>query len=302
MNTVNFLSVKAAKSAARKSNKTKRIVFAVVFVVFVLYALVLLYPFFYALTVALKENGRAFMREPVAITFPLYFSNFKLAFENLTLMTVKGETSFFMMLFNSLWYSIGSTLCTLIASTCVAYVVAKYNFRGRSIVYGVAIVTMMIPIYGAMPAKYRLYTQMGIIDSPLLLITAFNGFGMYFIYIHSFFKSLSWSFAEAAFIDGASNFKVFVKIMLPMLVPSLSALAIMNFITVWNDYEGPLVWLPNMPTLASGLYTYEINIQYTANHPVYFAGVILSLIPVLAIFAIFQNTIMTHVYAGGLKG
>ena len=87
-----------------------------------------------------------------------------------------------------------------------------------------------------------------------------------------------------------------------MVLPSLTALFVMNFVTVWNDYQGPVIWLPNMPTLASGLYTYEFNMRYTANQPVYFAGVLISIIPVLAIFVIFQNTIMQNVYTGGLKG
>lgn len=277
---------------------SRRVVFTVVFVLFVLYAIGILFPFLYGFNISLKENGRAFMREPVKITFPFYFKNYTEAFRSLKL----GETDFFMMIVNSVWYAAGSTLFTLVASTCVAYVVSKYKFRGRNFIYSAALVVMMIPIYGSLPAQYKLYNSLGFIDSPMLLITSFSGFGMYFIYIHAFFKSLSWSFAEAAFIDGAGNLKVFVSIMVPMLLPSLSALAIMNFVGVWNDYSGPIIWLPNMPTLASGLYTYEFDMRYTANQPIYFAGVVISIIPALAIFIAFQNTIMSNVYTGGLKG
>ena len=290
--------MRSFKQAFRRKSKSQTVVFAIVFALFVLYAAGLLYPFLYALVIALKENGRAFMREPVKLTFPLYFSNFAEAFKSLKLY----DTGFFGMTVNSLWYAAGSTLCMLTACTCVAYVMAKYKFRGRGIIYAVAIFSMMIPIYGALPAQFKLYTTLGMVDSPLLLISSFTGFGMYFIYIYSFFKNLSWSYAEAAFIDGAGNLKVFVSIMLPMVLPSLTALFVMNFVTVWNDYQGPVIWLPNMPTLASGLYTYEFNMRYTANQPVYFAGVLISIIPVLAIFVIFQNTIMQNVYTGGLKG
>lgn len=290
--------MRSFSKAFNKNSTGKTIVFAIVFALFVLYAAGLLIPFLYGFNISLKENGRAWMRDPVSVSFPMYFSNYIEAFKSLKL----GNTNFFMMIFNSIWYAGGSTLFTLIASTCTAYVVSKYNFKGRSVIYVGALIVMMIPIYGSLPAQYRLYSNLNLIDSPLILITAFGGFGTYFIYIHAFFKGLSWSFAEAAFIDGAGNFKVFISIMVPMLLPSISALAIMNFVGVWNDYAGPILWLPNMPPLASGLYTYEFDMRYTANQPVYFAGVILSIIPAVTIFAVFQNTIMSNVYTGGLKG
>lgn len=290
--------MRSFSKAFRYNSKSKTIVFAIVFALFVLYAAVLLYPFVYAINIAVKENGRAFMRDPISVTLPFHFGNFIKAFKSLEV----ANTGFFGMTINSLWYAAGSTLGVLAASTCTAYVIAKYKFRGRGFIYSAAIVVMMIPLYGSMPAQYRLYSQLHIIDSPLILITTLSGFGSYFIYIHAFFKGLSWTYAEAAFIDGAGNLKVFFKIMVPMLLPSLSALAVMNFVGVWNDYSGPIVWLPNLPNLASGLYRYELNMQYTANQPVYFAGVFISLIPVITIFALFQNTIMTHVYTGGLKG
>lgn len=286
------------KQAFNRKSVSGNIVFGIVFVLFALYAAALLYPFLYALIIALKENGRAFMRDPVHITFPLYWGNFITAFKSLEF----ADASFFGMIFNSIWFSIGATVLSIAACTCTAYVIAKYKFRGRSFIYNMAIIVMMIPVYGSMPAQYRLYSRLGFINSPLYLITMLGGFGTYFIYIHAFFKSLSWTYAEAAFIDGASNFKVFTQIMVPMLLPSISALAIMNFVGTWNDYTSPIVWFPKMPTLASGLYEYEFNMQYTANQPIYFAGVLISMIPVLLLFCFFQNTIMSQVYAGGLKG
>ena len=90
--------------------------------------------------------------------------------------------------------------------------------------------------------------------------------------------------------------------MVPMMLPSISALAVMNFIGIWNDYSSPLLWLPDMLPLATGLYTFEYNMKFEANQPVFFAGVFLSIIPVLLLFVIFQNTIMASVYSGGLKG
>ncbi len=278
--------------------RNNRVVFAIVFIIFLIYAIGLMTPFVYGFTIALKKDGRAFMRDPASITFPLHFENFIKAFEVLEI----ADNNFFQMLINSLWFSVGNTFMSIAAATCVAYVCSKYRFRGRNFIYNTIIVVMMIPIYGALPAQYRQRAALGMIDSPLLLIGSFSCISSYFIYIHAFFKTLSWTYAEAAFIDGASDWKVFIRIMVPLLLPSLTALSVMAFIGYWNDYAGTLLWLPNMPTLAAGLYTYDYNMQYEANQPLFFAGVFVSLIPVLTLFILFQNTLMTKVYAGGLKG
>ena len=293
-------NVNRKKTSAKTSQTySARIVFTVVFILFLVYALFILAPFAYGFSIALKKNGRAFMDNPVSISWPLYFSNFVKALSSIRL---NERNTFFTMVINSVWYSAGMSFMSIAACTCVAYVVAKYNFRGKNIIYNGALIIMMIPIYGQLPAQYKLYSFLGLIDSPLLLITAFSGFGANFIYIHAFFKSVPWSYAEAAFIDGASNFRVFISIMVPMMLPSISALSIMAFIGNWNDYQAPLLWLPNMLPLATGLYTYEAQMTYVANQPLYFAGVFVSLIPVLTLFVLFQNTIMTKVYSGGLKG
>ena len=282
----------------KSKSKAEKILFSIISVLFFLYALGLLMPIGYGFTIALKENGRAFIKDPVSVTAPFYFSNFIKAFDSIRI----EEQTFVTMLVNSVWYSVGMTLMSITACTCTAYVIAKYDFKGRHAIYSGALIVMMIPIYGSLPAQYKLYSQLNLLNSPLLLITAYGGFGTYFIYIHAFFKSLSWSYAEAAFIDGASNLRVFLTIMVPMMLPSISALAIMNFIGSWNDYSGPLLFLPEMLPLATGLYTYEFNMKYAANQPLYFAGVFISILPAVLLFVIFQNTIMSNVYSGGLKG
>ena len=118
----------------------------------------------------------------------------------------------------------------------------------------------------------------------------------------AFYKSIPWSYAEAAMIDGAGHFKTYFKIMFPMALPAISALIVLTFVGNWNDYSTPLMFLSDLPTLSTGLWLYERQIKYTANQPIYFAGVMISLLPILIIYAFASNTIMQNVYAGGLKG
>ena len=124
------------------------------------------------------------------------------------------------------WWAVGGTLLGLISSTMSAYIVAKYKFFGRGFFYGLAIVTMMLPIVGAMPSQYTVYDSLGILDSPGMLLTCANGFGFNFIVLYGFFKSLPWDFVEASFLDGAGHLQTMLYIMLPQAMPVIGSLGI----------------------------------------------------------------------------
>ncbi len=280
-----------------KRSKNEKIVYGVILAIFIIYAAYLIFPFIYALNSSLKINARTFINDPVSISIPMNFDNYINAFIELKL----GDVTFINMVSNSVWYAFGGTALSLLSTAMCAYVVARYNFWGKNFLYGLSIVVLIIPIYGALPAKYSMFYDLGMLNSPLFLICMASAFGFNFLIIYSFFSMISWSYAEAAFIDGASDFAVFWKIMVPMALPSMTALGVMSFVGLWNDYETPILFLSETPPLAAGLWAYEKKIIYSANQPVYFAGVIISLLPVSLIFGTFQNTIMQNVYAGGLK-
>lgn len=292
------------KKSKLQQSKSTKIVFSIVYILFCLYAFYILYLLLFALNTSFKESGRVFINDSLSLSFNPFkgvfpkFSNYLTAFKELE----HNENSYLMMTFNSIWYAGLATIFGTLSSAMAAYVVCKYKFIGRNFLYSLVIFIMIIPIYGALPARYKLFADLSFIDSPTIILSMLGGFDFAFLIIYSYFKNISWNFAEAAFIDGAGHGKVFFNIMLPMAMPAITVMVITNFIGLWNNYENPILFLPNLPTLASGLWAYEDKIKYTANQPVYFAGVIISLIPVLTIFGVFQNTIMQSVYAGGLKG
>ncbi len=284
-------------------NKIKRpvsekIIFGCVFVLFAVYALCLIFPFLFAINASLMKNGRTFIKDMTAIVTDPYFSNYKKAILDLDV----GNISFLMMLVNSIIYAAGSTFFGIMSSTFLAYAVSKYDFKLKKFFYTLALFVMIIPIYGALPAQYRFLKRINFINSWAYLISTASGFNFNFLIIYAFFASVSKEYMEAAFIDGAGHFKVLFSIMLPMALPSIMAIVITGFVGAWNDYMTPLLYLNKMYTLSSGLWMYEKRMQYIANQPVYFAGVIVSLIPILVLFVVFQNTIMEKVHIGGLKG
>lgn len=281
-----------------KKSKTERIFFTVVFIIFVVYSIAILYLFAFAFNSSLIENGRAFIKDSVSIVTKPNFGNYLIALKELKV----NKIDFLGMLLNSLIYSVGTTGLGIMSSTFLAYAVSKYDFKLKKFLYSLALFVMIIPIYGALPAQYRFFTQLKLINSWAYLISTAGAFGFNFIIIHSFFESVSSDYMEAAFIDGAGHFTVLFSIMFPMALPSITAIVVTSFVGCWNDYQTPLLFLPRLATLSSGLWVYENKIQYSANAPVYFAGTLISIIPVLLLFLIFQNTIMEKVYAGGLKG
>ena len=241
--------------------------------------------------------------------FPLKldFSNYAKALEKFTYESyVNGElvtTNYFTLIWNSLWFSIGMTATKMIATVFFAYAVARFEFPGRKFLYAFIVLQMMLPIYGQTAANYQLLDSLGLVDSPLFLIGQGAGHGMYFLIVYAFFRNLPAGFAEAAKIDGAGPFTVFFKVMLPQARPIIVSLSVMQFISAWNSYDVPLLYLPSYPTLSTALYLYKDNMfQLGLSTPTYFAGMLISIIPVAVLFLVFNKQIMNNISIGGMKG
>lgn len=287
------------KSTAQKAGS------AVAFVIFVLYAAFILFFFLFAFLIATKENQSAFTADQIAVRlfrWPEHFTmkNFISAFE--IWGTLIPGKSYLDMLFNSLWISILGPLIAALVTATVTYILVFYSSKVTRFIYKLGVFISILPIYGAAGAMYKLLSDIHIIDTPLMFLTHVTLFGANFFYYYAFYKAISWQYAEAAFIDGAGHWQVYLKIMLPMLIPSATALYVMGVIGTWNDYSTILLYYPSYPTLAYGAYAFSEVGKYCANTPAYFAGVLISIIPILILFGCFQNTIMEKVHIGGLKG
>lgn len=277
----------------------RKVAKGIVFTCFLIYAISLLYPFVWSFMVALKDPIEYMTGNRNGLPQQWLFSNF---LDALTALTDAEGNTMLTMLFNSLWFTVGGVGGGMIVSTMVAYVVAKYKFPGRNAIYFVALVSMMIPIVGAMPSQFKVFSALGIIDTPMMLLSFAGGFGFNFLVLFGYFKSLPWSYVEAGLIDGASHFRCFLQLMLPQAVSVIGALSVVSAIGFWNDYNTPLLFLKSFPTLSAGLYMYQIINTRNLNYPLLFAGILISMIPILVLFICFQNSIMEISFAGGLKG
>ena len=282
----------------RKKSVSRNVVFTIAFVLLLLYTLYVLFFFVFAFVCATKtDNSRYTQDRLFSFDGGFNLKNFITAFDQLE--TVVQDCSFGNMLWNSVWRTVTSSVLSIMASSMVCYILVFYRSKMSKFIYNLGLFVSVLPVYGSAGSSYRLLYNLGLINNPLNMFLSVTLYGGYFFYMYAFFKSLSWDYAEAAFVDGAGHFAVFFKIMFPMALPSVSALFIMSFIA---DYESTMQHMNKYPNLAYGVYAFSENQKYVANMPGLFAGVLITLIPVLILFFIFQNTIMEKVHLGGLKG
>ena len=206
------------------------------------------------------------------------------------------------MIGNTLTLVIGGPVLAIGGSSILAYVVAKYNFHGKNLLISINVIVISLPIIGGTAATYRLFSRLGMINSPLLLINYIGNFGGNFLYMLSCFKNTSNTYMEAARIDGAGHYSIMFKIMFPLAMPMMSALWILSLISVWNDVGTSLLFWSRRPTLATGIYLFSTEMVYRARMDILMAATILSSIPPLILFAFFHNKILSNVTFGGIKG
>lgn len=302
------IKVSKEGSVLTKRDKPTKILFGIVAVIFTIYAISLLLPFFFLIVNSLK-TGLEYINDLnegklLSVSKSFDFKNYLTAFTEMKMVNSVGEYVYLPeMIFNSLWISFSSVACGLFASAIVAYPLAKYRFKLRGFIYGICIFNMTIPIIGSSGSMFKLCIDIGIYNTPLyVFLTSFGGFGFNFLILYGYFSNLSWTYAEAVFIDGGGHSTAFFKIMLPQAWPPIMTLAIMSFIGAWNDYMTTLLYMPDFPTLASGIYRIQKSMTRSGNYPEYFAGLVVSIIPVILLYASFSDMIMENFTVGGLKG
>ena len=283
-----------------KRHGWEKALYAVMFVVFLIFAISYIFPFLWLLVNSFQTQ-REYMTNFSGLPEVWTWENFARAFTYSSSETY-GKT-ILDMLGMSLLITFLGTLATVFFSSCAAYVVAKYDFPGRKIVFGVVIFTLIIPIVGSLPSQIQLMKAMQLNDTVIGLVFLYSGaFGTNFMLLYAFFKNLSWTYVEAAKIDGASDFRIFFTIIVPMAKGPITAIFIIVFIGLWSDYMTPMIYLPSQPTLAVGLKLLSDAMIQQGTYTLLFASIIIAIIPVVIGFCLFNKTIMENTAIGGLKG
>lgn len=198
---------------------------------------------------------------------------------------------------------VGQVILGVTIPALTGYIAAKYKFAFRKVINAVAIFQMIVPTVGAVATTYRMMSKFGLVNSYIgIFLMSAGGFGFSFLLFKNFFAAVPWSYAESAYLDGASDFTVFLRIMYPQAVPIITAIAVTSFIAAWNDYFTAYMYLPDKPTVSLAVSQLYRRMQAKLQLPVAFAGMTILAAVSLLVFGVFNKFIMSNMSAGGLKG
>ena len=221
-----------------------------------------------------------------------------------TLITHEAELNLFNMLMYTILYAGIGAFIVAIVPCVVGYICAKYDFWYSKVVYTMALIVLSLPSVGAYASELTLLRNLGLYDTFLgNFIQKFSFTGMYFFIYYAYFRGVASTYSEAAEIDGASQWKILVQIILPLAIKMLSTVYLIKFIELWNDYQTAVLYLPTHPTLAYGVYEMSKNtvIKGMEKVPVRIASCMLIALPMIILFVVLRDKIMGNVSMGGLK-
>lgn len=263
------------------------------YLVLVAASLVMVVPFLWMLSTSLKPDQYVLSIPPQFVPRPLTLESYSRLFEIFPILR---------MFFNSLFVAVATTIGQIAVSAMAAYAFARMHFKGRDALFLLYLATLMIPFQVTITPLFILMRYLGWINSYQGLIAPgiFSAFGTFLL--RQFFLTLPKDLEEAAFIDGASHFTVFTRIILPLAKPALATLAVFAFMASWNAFLWPLFVVRNeqLMTLPVGLAT--LHGRWLTQWNLVMAGSVITVIPMLIIYMMAQKYFVRGVVLSGLKG
>ncbi|MDC7744748.1 MULTISPECIES: carbohydrate ABC transporter permease [Rhizobium] len=275
--------------AGRKVTVKTVLLYAIVITV----TLVMLMPFAWMLSASLKLSRDVF-------AFPIEWIPSEPQWQNYVDIWTKIPLALF--IYNTSKLTIIVTLLQLLTSSFAAYAFAKLNFPYKNTLFLGYIATIAMPWQVYMVPQFLLMREFGLNNTHLALIClqAFTAFGVFLM--RQFYMSIPTELCEAARIDGMNEYQIWARIMLPLSKPALSTLTIFTFVTTWNDFLGPMIYLTKteLKTVQIGLRMFIS--QYSAEYGLIMAASVVALIPVLVVFLSLQRFFVEGIASTGLKG
>lgn len=261
--------------------------------VLLLWSLLVIVPFLWALLASVKDSREIF-GDPWALPTEWRWSNFSAAWD-------RGGVGDFLL--NSLVVVTGGVVLTMLLGSMIAYVLARYEFRGNRLVYYLFAAGMMFPVFLAIVPLFFVVQSLGMLSTYHGLILVYVAYSLPFtvFFMHAFFRTLPTSVAEAAIIDGCSHTQVFFRVMLPMAKPGLLSVGIFNVLGQWNQFVLPAFLSPEKPVLAQGIATLLAQQRYEGSWGILFAALAIAMVPVVIVYLIFYRQIQAGLTSGTLK-
>jgi ABC-type glycerol-3-phosphate transport system permease component len=267
--------------------------------------LLMMIPFFWMALTSLKTRAEVFSSPPLSLPSGAHWDNY------VTMWTAFGDVTFGTFFFNSVKLATLNMVGQVIACSLAAYAFAVIGFRGRGVIFGVLLATLIIPFQVVLVPNFILWRNLPhptsesgnfIGTQEPLWVGAFLGGAFGVFLLRQFFLAIPIELADAARIDGANPWQIFRRIYLPLARPAIATLAIFEFMWSWNDLIDPLIYLRHLDqyTTTVGLAFFEG--QFVGKWPEMMAGAMVSLLPMVVLFVVAQKYFVRGIALTGLKG
>lgn len=282
-----------AAAVRRRPSARKVTASTLLHVVLIVLALVIVLPLLWMVVTSFKTDGDA-IRNPYSLPSPFSLDAYR--------TLASGQQPILRWLWNSFSAAAIQTVLILVTASMGAYALARLDFAGKKIVFGLIISTLLVPPVVFLIPNYLIVQHLGWLDTILAITVpgSAGAFGIFFL--RQFFVGLPVEIEEAARIDGASDARIFLQVVLPLARPALSTLGVLSFLNNWNDFLWPVYVLlsPERMTLQPGLSM--LQGAYRTHFAIVMAGAVIASVPVLVLFGIAQRQIVDSVTGAAVKG
>lgn len=265
-------------------------------VVLVIWAVIIMLPLLWSLLSSFKTSSEIISGSPFALPGSWQFSNYSRAWIE------AGIGRYFV---NTVLVVGSALFLTMLLGAMCAYVLARFQFPGRRIIYYLLLAGLTFPIFLAIVPLFFTLRGFGLLNTLPGLVLTYVAFALPFtvFFLYAFFRTLPYEIGEAAAIDGCGDWRTFFSVMLPMARPGLASVTIFNFLGLWNQYLIPVAINTSQDNwvLSQGMGAYAGQIGYEIDFGGLFAAVIITITPVLVVYVIFQRQVQNSVTGGALK-
>lgn len=266
------------------------------YIILSLWGLILACIFIWVIISSLKPNVEIYTN-PWSLPSEACFENFVSAWS-----TMKMKDYFV----NSLVVVFSAIFLMLILATTTSYALTRYEFKGRGLLTTILVSSMSIPSQMLLIPLYSQMLALDLINKRIGLIVLYGAlwFSFALFILTGFFRTVPKELEESALIDGCGEFRIFSKIMLPMVQPGIICVSVLSFVQMWNEYLLALVFCSKqkLRTIALGMYALKDAMMYTSNWGGLFAAIVIMLIPSLVVFISLQKYVVQGLTLGAVKG
>lgn len=275
--------------------KTKRRLGRIMpYTLLLIFGLLFIFPFLWMISTSLKSITESASIGINLIPKDIRWDNYSKVFETIPFMR---------FVFNTVFITLCSVAGYVLTSSMVAYSMSKIEWKGKKYLFPVILATMMIPYQVTMIPIYMIWQKIGVVGTYLpLIVPTFTGGAFYIFLLRQFFMTIPNSLVYSAKIDGASEIRIFLQVMMPLCKPAIAAVAIFSFLGAWSDFLGPVIYINNRMgyTLSLGLYAFLE--EHSVEWGMLMAASTMFTIPIIVVFFLFQKQFIEGITLTGVKG